>query len=251
MRGATIAGGGVPAGASDPFFIDEAPNRVTDHYGAVGGGWGNRVGNDNAGLGDAAFATVGGGNLNSASELMSTVGGGGSNTASGRFSNVGGGALNTASGERSTVNGGDSNTASGTFSTVGGGESNTASGELSTVGGGRANCAGARFSWAGGNQAKVRPAFSLGISGACTGVGFSPGDGDTGTFVWADAQNGDFVSTGPNQFLVRAAGGAAINSNDPAGNALRVAGTLRVDTLGTAAAMTLCRNASNQVSSCS
>jgi hypothetical protein len=69
--------------------------------------------------------------------------------------------------------------------------------------------------------------------------------------VWADSQSSDFVSTGVNQFLVRAQGGAAINSNDPAGNALRVAGTLRVDTLGTAAATTLCRNALNQISNCS
>jgi len=31
-RGATIAGGGVPSGDSDPDFYSEAPNRVTDHY---------------------------------------------------------------------------------------------------------------------------------------------------------------------------------------------------------------------------
>jgi hypothetical protein len=76
-------------------------------------------------------------------------------------------------------------------------------------------------------------------------------DGDNGTFVWADDQGVLFTSTGPRQFLVRAQGGMAINSNDPAGNALRVNGTLRVDTLGTAAATTLCRNANNQISGCS
>ena len=32
-------------------------------------------------------------------------------------------------------------------------------------------------------------------------------EGDTGTFIWADAQNEDFVSSGPNQCLVRASGG--------------------------------------------
>ena len=50
-------------------------------------------------------------------------------------------------------------------------------------------------------------------------------NGDEGTFAWADAQNLDFVSTGPNQFLVRAAGGMAINTNTPAAStALTVAG---------------------------
>jgi len=38
VRGATIAGGGVPAGNTDPDFNDEAPNRVTDVYGTVTGG---------------------------------------------------------------------------------------------------------------------------------------------------------------------------------------------------------------------
>ena len=43
-------------------------------------------------------------------------------------------------------------------------------------------------------------------------------DGDEGTFVWADTTPpfAPFVSTGPNQFLVRAAGGVGINTNAPA-----------------------------------
>ena len=41
VRGATISGGGVPTGLSDPNFTNEAPNRVTDAYGTVGGGYGN------------------------------------------------------------------------------------------------------------------------------------------------------------------------------------------------------------------
>jgi hypothetical protein len=75
-------------------------------------------------------------------------------------------------------------------------------------------------------------------------------NGDEGTFVWSSGTGG-LVSTGPNQFLVGAAGGAAINSNDPAGNALRINGLLRVDTLGASGSSTLCRNASNQISGCS
>jgi hypothetical protein len=257
VRGATIAGGGVPAGDSDPNYNDENPNRVTDHYGTVGGGYANRAGDAAGSANDRPFATVGGGFSNTASSGFSTVGGGDHNTASGDRSTVGGGNSNTASGVRSTVGGGESNTASGfaatvgggynntasgdgsavgggytntasgvrgtvggggsntasgNFSTVGGGWENTASADWSTVGGGSLNCAGGRFSWAGGRRAKVRPAAAG--SGACSGV--SVGDatnGDQGTFVWADSQDADFVSTGPNQFLVRAAGGFGFNTN--------------------------------------
>jgi hypothetical protein len=258
--GATISGGANIA----------TPNRVTDDFGTVGGGVANLAG-DNAGItGDRASATVSGGQLNTASGRLSivgggdsntasgeasTVGGGGSNTASGGFSTVGGGLANTASSSRATVGGGQSNTASGTASTVGGGQSNTASGDFSTVSGGTSNCAGGFLSWASGQQAKVRPGTDPG-TGSCSGLGTYPGGaGDTGTFVWADSQFVNFVSTGPNQFLVRAAGGAVITgnsaTNSPAGNRLRVDGLLRVDALGTAAATTLCRNADNQISGCS
>jgi hypothetical protein len=54
------------------------------------------------------------------------------------------------------------------------------------------------------------------LSGACAGVD-ATGDlnGDEGTFVWAGSTEGNFVSTGPNQFLVRAPGGVGINTNEP------------------------------------
>lgn len=298
VRGATISGGGVPSGDSDPDYSDEAPNRVTDHYGTVGGGYGNRVGNDDANPGNTPFATVGGGASNTASAGWSTVGGGASNTgsgqastvaggagnhasadwstvgggfqntASGPSSTVGGGALNTASGSRSTVGGGESNdasghssivgggqanAASGGWSSVGGGATNTASGRESTVPGGLDNCAGGLRSFAAGTSAKVRPGSDSGAAGwGCNGVPSSgDGNGDEGTFVWADSGSSSFVSTGPNQFLVRASGGMAINTNDPAGSTLRVNGTVRVDTLGTAnTSATLCRNLSNQIAPC-
>ena len=109
VRGATIAGGGVPAGNSDPDYADEAPNRVTDAYGTVGGGYANRAGNDAGTVIDRGFATVGGGGLNSASGTAVTIGGGIANAASGPYSTVGGGRLNVASGESATVGGGESN----------------------------------------------------------------------------------------------------------------------------------------------
>jgi hypothetical protein len=219
VRGATIAGGGVPTGNSDPDFGGENPNRVTDHYGTVGGGYANQAGDAAGTTADNAFATVGGGLRNTASGDRSTVGGGFGNTASGNSSIVGGGVLNTASGVASTVGGGESNTASGGWSTVGGGSSNTASGIAGTVSGGTLNCAGSLTSWAGGRRAKVKPGSDPGGSGPCSDLAPYPGgDGHQGTFVWADSQTADFVSTGPNRFLVRAAGGFGFNTNSiPAG----------------------------------
>ena len=97
VRGATIAGGGVPSNA-DPNFGGPAPNQVTDAYGTVGGGYANRAGDDDGTTVDAAFATVGGGRSNTASGPFSTVAGGAANLASGDFSTVAGGLFNTASG---------------------------------------------------------------------------------------------------------------------------------------------------------
>src|SRR5688572_8545537 len=61
VRGATIGGGGVAAGNTDPDFAQEAPNRVTDVYGTVGGGFANQAGDAAGSTIDRAFATVGGG----------------------------------------------------------------------------------------------------------------------------------------------------------------------------------------------
>ena len=74
--GATIGGGG-EAGLG---------NRVTDHYGTVGGGFGNKAGDDAGATDERTAATVGGGSGNTASGLSSTVPGGISNTAQGDYS---------------------------------------------------------------------------------------------------------------------------------------------------------------------
>ncbi|HRQ63749.1 MAG TPA: hypothetical protein PKZ76_02595, partial [Xanthomonadaceae bacterium] len=227
VRGATIAGGGMPGGNSDPQFIESSPNLVSDHYGGVGGGYGNRAGDSAGTPSDAAFAYVGGGRLNTASSPASTVSGGAGNSASGTASAIGGGWANTASGttsavgggfgnlaggSNSAVSGGEFNVASNAWSTVAGGWGNTASGIYSAVPGGRNNCAGGLDSWAGGHNAKVRPHADPFDGFACSGLASYPGgDGDRGTFVWADSQGGVFVSSGANQFLVRATGGMALN----------------------------------------
>ncbi|MFO1313637.1 MAG: tail fiber domain-containing protein [Burkholderiales bacterium] len=141
VRGATIAGGGAPPGDSDPDFAQEAPNRVTDVYGTVVGGFANLAGNNSGPVNDAYFATVGGGAVNTASGILSTVAGGYQNIASGDSSTVAGGLDNAATGARGTIGGGSGNAASGAFSSVAGGSSNTASGSLSSVAGGSTNSA--------------------------------------------------------------------------------------------------------------
>jgi len=201
--GATISGGGAP-------FPDI--NRVTDTFGTIGGGCTNRAGNDAGTVTDAQFATVGGGFTNTASGTYATAGGGVANAAIGNTSTVGGGFGNTASGFMSTVGGGQENTAGGLTSTIGGGAINTASGSRSTVPGGVLNLAGGDFSFAAGRRAKVRDS-----------VGSSDANGDEGTFVWADATDADFQSTGPNQFLCRASRGTKFYSNADATIGVQVA----------------------------
>lgn len=76
VYGATIGGGGESG----------ATNRVTDHYGTVGGGFYNQAG-DNAGSAeDEPYATVGGGVSNFAMGWGATVPGGAGNQANGDFS---------------------------------------------------------------------------------------------------------------------------------------------------------------------
>ncbi len=171
--GVTIAGGG-NAGSS---------NNVRDNYGTVGGGAGNRAGDTDALSNSAEYATVAGGRSNVAEEAYSTVAGGEDNNASGVYASVLGGSFSQALGDRSAVLGGST------------------------------NCAGGAASLAAGTRARVRR-DSASTIGACQIVASSgDADGDEGTFAWADAQNADFVSSGPNQFLVRADGGVMFNTS--------------------------------------
>jgi len=72
---------------------------------------------------------------------------------------------------------------------------NVASGDFSVAMGHLAQ-AGADYSLAAGRRATVRSAFQAGDA-----------DGDRGTFAWADGQDQALVSSGDDQFLVRAQGG--------------------------------------------
>lgn len=222
VRGATIAGGGVPEGDSDPNFLNERPHRITDSFGTIGGGYANQAGDGEGTTIDRPFATVAGGGANTASGTFSAIGGGHVNVASGDAATIGGGSGNRAIGYGNTISGGAqnrteqlysivagglSNYATGNRSTVSGGASNSAIGGLSIVVGGGSNCAGGSYSLAAGQRSKIRPGSNSSFPGiGCGGVPVTGSQGDQGTFAWADRQDSDFVSNGENQFLVRASG---------------------------------------------
>jgi hypothetical protein len=190
--GATISGGGRVGGA----------NRVTDNYGTIGGGYGNRAGDDLLPVTTANGATVGGGIANTASEFGSTVGGGTDNQAAASNAVVAGGHLNLASNSGSTVCGGQSNQANGSLATVGGGSSNVASASYSTIPGGADNAASASYSFAAGRRAKAN-------FGGC--------------FVWGDSTNADVTCGGGNRFVARASGGIYFYSDAESSVGVRVA----------------------------
>lgn len=139
------------------------------------------------------LGTIGGGALNTiGTNVAATVSGGYDNTALAMESTIGGGAANRTESAASyaTISGGALNTNTGSYATVPGGDQNTA----------------AANAFAAGHRAKAV---------------------NTGAFVWADSQDANFSSTANNQFLVRAAGGVGINTNNP-GATLDVNGSLRV-----------------------
>jgi hypothetical protein len=175
VRGATIAGGGVAVNG-EPAWNFEGPNRVTDIYGSIGGGYNNQAG-DNAGpITDAAFAVVGGGWGNVSGGNSSVVAGGDHN---GVYVGMG------------TVGGGNNNyvTSTGYAGTVAGGRRNYAQGYYSTIPGGFWNTAAADYSFAAGFNAKAN---------------------HPGAFVWSDFNFFDFTSSANNEFAVRATGGMRV-----------------------------------------
>lgn len=174
VEGGVVAGGGTPLYSGNP-----RPNKVTDHYGVVGGGMGNQSGNGGTTLDDAQGATVGGGYANSASANWGTVGGGW---------------YNRVTYERGTVGGGWNNLSSGHASTVSGGRDNNATGSRATVPGGQGNVAQGDYSFAAGRRSQAN---------------------HPGAFVWGDSTDAIFSSTANNQFLIRATGGVGIGTDSP------------------------------------
>lgn len=202
----------ITAGALNSTIAGGQDNLVRDIRGTIGGGFGNRVGLDDGNPSGQSSGTVAGGSSNSVLGTAGAIGGGTSNTSLNFASTVAGGFSNVADGPQAAIGGGEGNVARGRHSSIPGGLGNTATGDFASVSGGTGNCAGAQYSWAGGRFARVR-GFSglIGNVGACAGFA-GPGSGDEGTFAWADSQSTDFVSTGRDQFLIRARGGVAVNA---------------------------------------
>ena len=138
----------------------------------------------------------------------STVAGGGyndigrGNQVTGSHGSIGGGHSNVA-GQNSVVSGGTSNQAVGLRSTVSGGDANTASGQNSAIAGGFANTAAGKVSFAAGAFAKANHDFS---------------------FVWGGDGFAETLTTGVNQFVIRADGGIRLpgaGENEPNNSAKR------------------------------
>lgn len=164
--GATISGGGSVGDT----------NQVTDNYGTVGGGYGNRAGDGLLPVNSAEGATVGGGIGNTAAEHGSTVGGG---------------ADNEASGFDATVSGGFANTAIGSYATVPGGRDNAASANYSFAAGrgAKANHAGA-FVWADSSNFDFSSASANSFRVRATnGVRLVLGIDGTGNSTWSCVVN--------------------------------------------------------------
>jgi hypothetical protein len=138
VAGAGIGGGGAQRVSNGTLY----GNVVTDDFGSIGGGLGNRAGDAAGTTSDKRHATVGGGSSNVASGWGSTVGGGVGNDAGGDFSSVGGGSGNDAAGLNAVISGGLSNDALTLSSSIGGGESNDVTDRYGVVDGGAYNVAG-------------------------------------------------------------------------------------------------------------
>jgi hypothetical protein len=194
-------------------------NSVRTQYGVIGGGYNNTISNTpniagtiaggyqntmlgSGSIGGGAFNTIGTG------PSCTIAGGYGNNIANGvDAATIGGGAYNTEGIDSTVIAGGRGNSAQGQFGTVGGGANNTAGGLGATVPGGQNNLATGVASFAAGNKSQAT---------------------NDGAFVWSDiSATNSFNSTSSNQFLIRASGGVGINTNNPSGAALNVAGLVR------------------------
>lgn len=124
---------------------------------------------------------------------LSSILGGFNNTNHGNYSSIGGGARSSIASNTifGSIGGGNNNSigTNSSYSVIGGGRDNSISNTTTyaVVPGGRNNAANASYSLAAGRNAKAD---------------------HQGAFVWADSSVTDFASTAPNQFSVRADGGA-------------------------------------------
>jgi hypothetical protein len=184
-----------------------------------------------------------------------TIGGGGGNTiqTNAHWSTIAGGGNNQVQGflddgaEFAFIGGGQDNTVepSSSCSTIAGGLDNTVryGSDQSVIAGGFDNSIGTNASYGaiGGGALNTigRDASYATIPGGCNNFvagsfAFAAGRGayvdHQGSFVWGDSQATTTMSTANDQFLVRAAGGVGINTNNPR-TALHVNGTITATNL--------------------
>ena len=148
------------------------------------------------------YSTIGGGIDHGILGDYATVSGGRSNYAMGHHATIGGGRSNMTRDHYTTIGGGYDNTGDADYATIAGGHTNDADGLYAAIPGGYGNDADGDYSFAAGRRAQAL---------------------HDGAFVWADATDADFASTGPDQFLVRATGGVTLNT---ASGALRLTGPI-------------------------
>jgi hypothetical protein len=243
---AVIGGGWHNAASGDSATISGgSDNAASGAYAVIGGGLDNKANADNG--------TVGGGETNviSSGAHHSSIGGGANNNiVYGQYAVIGGGADNQVNAAQSVIGGGENNTIGPGIeqpapdhdhSTISGGENNGVYADHSTIGGGHNNeiDPGAYQSTIGGgayNTIQAGAAYSVIPGGNQNTVGgphafaagFQARAMHGGAFVWADWSGGSpFESSANDQFLIRAAGGVGINTNNPQ-VALHVNGTARV-----------------------
>jgi trimeric autotransporter adhesin len=211
----------------------------------IGGGNGNRIlngetspleaviaGGSGNTIVDSSYATITGGILNRihANAYAATISGGSENTNESNSATIAGGfdnAIHTNSGVAvisggnrnmiqtnaagAVIAGGSDNTAvtNARYAAISGGLINTARAAFSFIGGGRDNSTGPGTSFAvvpGGSNNVAAGNFSF-------AAGRRARANHDGTFVWADAEDANFASTGTNQFCLRASGGVQIHTN--------------------------------------
>jgi hypothetical protein len=167
----------------------------TANYSIIGAGQSNTL--------TGQWAAIVSGSANKDNGDFGFVGGGSSNSVSGKYATVGGGQKNVASGKFGVVAGGNTNSASGSGAFVGSGGLNVASGSSATIPGGVLNVASGSGSFAAGEAANAL---------------------HSGSFVWSDQNAPPVVkSTGPNQFIVRAAGGVTFYSSTNQASGVKLA----------------------------
>lgn len=208
IDGGTVAGGGAlgPVGQSLVGLVCTqgygCQNSITAHFGTIGGGFGNQVGDGGPDLFTGKGGTVAGGVSNAALEL-GTVGGGFVNLALGSQSTVAGGSQNTAGAGWASVGGGNGNTANGFGTAIAGGQYNDANALYSAIGGGRENTTSGDYAFVAGGRENIASGARTFASGYLARADYD------GCMVFANGHTSGTITDcgGPNRFVARAFGG--------------------------------------------